>query len=247
MKWYNRENYQRYKNELKNTRRKDFDLSNPESIVYKFIDLPETIARSLFRLDETSCGRLNVEDLIQEGMLELCVSSKMIDKELVEGSDNAERVIISYLSERIKGRIRRAINTWRGTIRIPERAIREIRSGEKDDYEVRNTFFFNILEQIRDCDSSNNRMVIDYRGELKEYNYTFVITYIVGVLKSNLNDVETDILRMWYGLDTNKRTIEQISSSVGLHSQKVFSIKKEAIKKIEGKINKGLIVDFLFS
>lgn len=247
MKWYNGENYGRYRDEIKKLEGFAIDLNNHESIINRFIHLPEKIARE-FSISETACGRLNIEDLIQEGMVGLCIASKMVDEGLVKNTDNHDRFIASYLSHRIRGQIRRAIDGFRGTIRIPERKIREIRSDKEEVDIYRDSFFFNVLKQIDDDLIRNGRMVIDSNDELKEYNYNIVTAYLLGIFNANLTRTETTILKKWYGLQVQKEPLSQIAIDLGddYTTQKVFEIKKNALNKINGKINKGEIVDFLF-
>ena len=248
MKWYNGENYNRYRNEVKGLNNHAIDLNNHESIINRFIYLPEKIARE-FSMSETACGRLNIEDLIQEGMIGLCIASKMVDESLVKNTDNHDRFIASYLSHRIRGQIRRAIDGFRGTIRIPERKIREIRNDKEEVDTYRDSFFFNVLKQIDDDLIRNGRMVVDSNNELKEYNYNIVVAYLLGVFNANLNKTESIVLKKWYGLQTPKESLNQIAIDLGgdYTTQKVFELKNKALNKINGKINKGEIVDFLFT
>lgn len=248
MKWYSEENYNRFKTDLKNQPEVEIDLDDHQTIINKFIYLPELITKK-FNKTEPACGRLNVEDLIQEGMVALCIASKMVDKDMVGRSTDKEKLIASYLSERIWGRMRRFIDLNRGTIRVSEAKTIKIRNNEDVDEDVKSTFFGNVLTQIEDGDISNNRMVVDHNGDLREYNYGIVVAYILAVFNSNLNKEEVEILRHWYGLNTSKKTLYSIAKLMGerYYPMRICDIKNEAIKKIENKINKGLVVDFLFS
>ena len=56
-------------------------------------------------------------------------------------SEDPEKTIKSFLSKRIKGAIRRAIDINRGDVRIPEHKLNEIRKNPDDDAMV--ALFFN--------------------------------------------------------------------------------------------------------
>lgn len=248
MRWYNHKNYGKFKNELIGISDVEIDLNDHTTIIKKFINLPESIART-FSLTERSCGRVNIEDLIQEGMVALCVASKMVDKDMVENSTDEERIIAKYLSIRIRGAIRRAIDSSRGTIRIPERAIREIRNGDIENESIKQTFFGNVLKVLEDnTASSNSRFVVDFDGTLQEYNYNFVVAYILGVFNTNLDRDECEVLKMFYGLGTKKVHLKDMCPYFDgkYNRQEISEIKNKSIDKIERKINKGVILDLLF-
>jgi DNA-directed RNA polymerase sigma subunit (sigma70/sigma32) len=70
---------------------------------------------------------LTINDLIQEGALGLIAAVDKLDWETLNKSGNIEKTLKSFLSKRIKGAMRRAVDINRGDIKIPEYKIIEIR------------------------------------------------------------------------------------------------------------------------
>jgi len=247
MKSYSKSNYQRYKKELSSVRGVRLNLDDKSTIINNYLYLPEYIARR-FPLAETSCGRLNIEDLIQEGMVALVLAVEMVDADVVKNSTNQDLILKSYLTHKIKGAIKRAVINSRGTIRLPERVVREIRSGDNTNENAKSTYFGNVLKRIEDDEVSNNKIVVDFNGDLIEYSYPFVVAYLLGVLKPILNELELKVVRQWYGIGMTKQSLGQIAKNLGdgLTEIKVFEIKKAAKAKIDESINRDKVMDFLF-
>ena len=87
----------------------------------------ENISRK-FSTTQQASGVMSINDLIQEGNLNLVKAIKRIDWTRVTGNQEAkEKTLKSFLSKRIKGGIRRAIDINRGDMRIPEHKLNEIR------------------------------------------------------------------------------------------------------------------------
>ncbi|SVD31862.1 uncharacterized protein METZ01_LOCUS384716, partial [marine metagenome] len=63
---------------------------------------------------------MSINDLIQDGNLSLLKAIRRIDWIKLNKSDDQEKTMKSFLSKRIKGGIRRAIDINRGDMRIPE-------------------------------------------------------------------------------------------------------------------------------
>jgi len=117
MKKYNIPNYIRYKEDLKKSNEliKDkywVDYTRNELII-KFMPLVENIARK-FATSQQASGVLTINDLIQEGSLGLTAAVDKIDWDMLHASEDIEKTLKSFLSKRIKGSIRRAIDRCRG-------------------------------------------------------------------------------------------------------------------------------------
>jgi len=80
---------------------------------------------------------------MQDGSLSLIKAIRRIDWVKLEDSDDKEKTLKSFLSKRIKGGIRRAIDMNRGDMRIPEHKLNEIRRNAKDEKMV--AMFFNSM------------------------------------------------------------------------------------------------------
>ena len=299
MKWYNKENYKRYSNELKQFKSSKTSGFSCEEIINNFLWLPEKIARS-FNTENSASGVLNIEDLIQEGMLELCKSAKLVNMVLVDKDKDAKAVVTSYLSTRIRGAIRRAINNNRASVRLPERKITEIRTGKNykgEEINVEQDFvntYFSNSNSLSKCDMSNisvsveglkygqqsssdsvkcssdnlSSLVVHPNGELWEhnkdalpkifdgkstldstngYNYDFVVSYLKGIFNSMFTKKEAEVLEMWCGVGCEKKTISQIAEKIKESESKVFRIKEKCLSLIRQRVDKGMIIDFLYN
>ena len=143
MKKYNVKNYVRYKEDLKASmpEQKQYSFYSREELIIKFMPLVENISRK-FATSQEASGVMSINDIIQEGNLNLTKAVDKIDWEKLINSDDLEKSLKSFLSKRIRGGIRRAIDKNRGTMRIPEHKLNEMRS-TKDEKMVR--MFFNSI------------------------------------------------------------------------------------------------------
>ena len=164
MKKFNIQNYLRYKNDLEtsvervlNSKEEEFpDETWPrEDVIIYFMDLVEQIARSFSTSDQAS-GVMDITDLIQDGSIGLIQGVDRIDWETIKISSNKKDTLRSFLSKRIKGAIRRAIDINRGDIRIPEHKLNEIRKEVDENSKIVQMFFNRYILIInglatRDC------------------------------------------------------------------------------------------------
>jgi len=145
MKKYNVKNYIRYKEDvkysIKRIPQKDFISYTNEELKILFLPLVENIGRKFSTAQEAS-GVMSIMDIIQEGSLQLCKAVGKLDKERLKDSIDVEKSLKSFFAKRIRGGIRRAIDINRGTMRIPEHKLNEMRKG-KDEKMVR--MFFNSI------------------------------------------------------------------------------------------------------
>ena len=111
MKKYNVKNYIRYKEDLKLSMPtvKPYAFYTREELIIKFMPLVENISRK-FATSQQASGVMSINDIIQEGNLNLTKAVDKIDWEKVSQSDNIEQTLKSFLSKRIRGGIRRAVD-----------------------------------------------------------------------------------------------------------------------------------------
>ena len=144
MKKYNIPNYVRYKNDLiiklKLIEDKAIEDLNESELQWKFMLLVENIARK-FSTTQQASGVMSINDLIQEGNFSLTKAIRKIDWVRLSESTDQEKTLKSFLSKRIKGGIRRAIDKNRGDIRIPEHKLNEIRKNNGKDQKMVAMFF----------------------------------------------------------------------------------------------------------
>jgi len=131
MKHYNIQNYIRYKKDIekaiKRIPKKEWHKYTRNELVIVFLPLVENLARK-FATSQQASGVMAITDLIQEGNLNLIKARDRIDWETIEKSEDKEKTMKSFLSKRIKGGIRRAIDINRGQMRLPEHVINSIRN-----------------------------------------------------------------------------------------------------------------------
>ena len=153
MKHYNIQNYIRYKKDIeaaiKRIPKKEWYKYTRDELVTVFTPLVENIARK-FATSQQASGVMAITDLIQEGNLNLIKAVDRIDWGKINDSDDKEKTIKSFLSKRIKGGIRRAIDTNRGQMRLPEHVINEVRKNFGKDKKMVAMFFNSIFLSIDD-------------------------------------------------------------------------------------------------
>jgi RNA polymerase sigma factor (sigma-70 family) len=215
----------------------------------------ENLARK-FPTSQQATGVMDITDLIQEGSIGLVAAVDNIDWDIIKASDDQEKVIKVFLAKRIKGAIRRAIDINRGSIKIPEHKLNEIRNNP-DNNELVEMFFNSIFESIDiNSNSSSDEYSIDvdvyrdqYEDKSKEYNIDILNAYLLGLMKTNLNDKQYEVIRLFYGLDCDKMSAEDIAKELNMQmstaTTRVSQIKKEAIDTLISKVTKEQVLDYL--
>ena len=151
MKSYNIQNYIRYKQDLEATlkriEKKQYVEYTRDELITVFMPLVENIARK-FATSQQASGVMSINDLIQEGNLNLTKAVDRIQWSMIEESDDQEKTMKSFLSKRIKGGIRRAIDINRGQMRLPEHVTNSIRKNFGKDKKMVAMFFNSIFLSI---------------------------------------------------------------------------------------------------
>ena len=168
MKKYNVKNYIRYKEDLKACMPMDkpYAFYTRTELITRFMPLVENISRK-FSTSQEASGVMSIMDIIQEGSLQLCKAVNKIDWEKLIDSEDIEKTLKSFLSKRIRGGIRREIDRNRGTMRIPEHKLNEMRS-TKDEKMVR--MFFNSIFLSYDAKQEDEDMVYQIPDKSDPYN-----------------------------------------------------------------------------
>ena len=137
MKKYNVKNYIRYKEDVKAYILEDkfWDEYTRDELIIKFLPLVENLSRK-FSTTQQASGVLSINDIIQEGNLNLTKAIRKLDWDMLNESEDIEKTLKSFLSKRIKGGIRRRIDMQRGNMRIPEHKLNEIRKGAGKDQKM---------------------------------------------------------------------------------------------------------------
>ena len=221
-----------------------------DQLTIKFLPLVENIARK-FSTAQQASGVMTIMDLIQSGNLGLVQASQKIDYEKWSESDDMEKTIKSFFSKRIKGSIRRQIDKNRGTMRIPEHKINEIRKNfDKDKKMVElffNRMFLSIDAQPTNDDEEN--MIYQIADKSEPYNIQILNIYLKGLMQKHLNKNEYEVLRLSYGLDCDKFPAQIIADKIGIKGPsayvRVSELKKQAVEKLIENVDHSQVLDFL--
>ena len=244
MKKYNIQNYIRYKEDLKKSMPidKPYEEYTRDELIVKFLPLVENIARK-FSTSDVASGVLSINDLIQEGSVALTLAVDKIIWETLHESDDKEKTLKSFLSKRIKGAIRRSININRGTMRIPEHKLNEIR---KNPDEKKVALFFNsIFASIDNNKNEEEKWAETIPDTSKEYNIDLLNSYLLGLIKQYLNYKQQEVLRLSYGLDCDKHSAPEIAKQLNVGSVRISQIKKEAIDILIANTDASQVIDYL--
>jgi RNA polymerase sigma factor (sigma-70 family) len=250
MKKYNIQNYIRYKEDLKKSMppEKPYNSYTRDELVIKFLPLVENIARK-FSTSQQASGVLTINDLIQEGALGLTAAVNRLDWSVLGDKDDVEKTLKSFLSKRIKGAIRRAIDINRGDIKIPEHKLIELRKNEGKDRMITEMFFNSIFSSIDELINDDEDGYYQVPDKSEPYNIDLLNKYLLSIMKTHLTDKEYDVLRMSYGLDCNKMSAKEIALTLNIDIisgfVRVSQIKREAIEKLIDNVPPNQVLDYL--
>ena len=251
MKKYNVKNYIRYKEDIKRVIKaipsKNFIDYTPDELKIIFLPLVENIGRK-FATSQEASGVMSINDIIQEGSLQLCKAVDKIDRLRLMQSEDIEQTLKSFLAKRIRGGIRREIDKNRGTMRIPEHKLNEIRKdGGKDKKMV--AMFFNSIFLSIDANPNDDNMVYQIPDKSDPYNETLLNTYIMSLLSKNLEWNEMLVLSKSYGLDGPKWSANEIATALELKGVsayvRVSELKKQAVQKLIDNVDHSQVLDYL--
>ena len=200
MKKYNIQNYVRYKNDVKRAvarlKNKMWDEYTKEELTTKFLPLVENIARK-FATSQQASGVMSIMDMIQSGSLGLVQAVRKLDYEKLRESEDMEKTLKSFFAKRIKGSIRRQIDSNRGSIRIPEHKLNEIRKDFGKDKKMVEMFFNSVFLSI-DANPADEDMVYQIPDTSEPYNIDLLNLYLKGLCQAHLSDREYQVLRLSY-------------------------------------------------
>ena len=249
MKKYNVKNYIRYKEDLKVSMPVDkpYEFYTRDELIVRFLPLVENISRK-FATSQEASGVMSILDIMQEGSANLTKAVDKIDWEKLVYSEDVEKSLKSFLSKRIRGGIRRAIDKNRGTMRIPEHKLNEMRrSGGKDKKMVE--MFFNSIFLSVDAKPANEDMVYQIPDKSDPYNEQLLNAYLMSLLNKYLTDDEAYVLSKSYGLTGKKLSAKQIAKDLGIQGVsdyvRVSELKKQAVQKLIDTVDHSQVLDYL--
>ena len=252
MKHYNIQNYIRYKEDLeitlKTIERKDWEDYTRNELIMVFMPLVENLARK-FATSQQASGVMAITDLIQEGHLNLIKAVDRVDWEKINESEDREKTMKSFLSKRIKGGIRRAIDINRGQMRLPEHITNSIRKNFGKDKKAVAMFFNSIFLSIDAGTREDDDMFLQIEDKSEPYNQEFLNMYLISLLKQHLTNKEYHVLRLSYGLDCNKHSAKEIAKYLNIVGSgayvRVSQLKRQAVDKLIENIDHSQVIDFL--
>jgi RNA polymerase sigma factor (sigma-70 family) len=249
MKKYNVKNYIRYKEDVKeaiaNIPIRDFIEYTDKELKIIFLPLVENIGRK-FATSQEASGVMSIMDIIQEGSLQLCKAVDKIDRDKLVESEDIEKTLKSFLAKRIRGGIRREIDRNRGTMRIPEHKLNEMRS-TKDEKMVR--MFFNSIFLSYDAKQEDEDMIYQIPDKADPYNETLLNAYLMSLLNKHLTTSEVYVLNKSYGLTGEKLPAKQIAEQLGIEGVSAYvrisELKKQAVEKLIDNVDHSQVLDYL--
>lgn len=253
MKHYNIQNYIRYKKDLEQSYKRlkqayDYEDYNRDELILLFMPLVENIARK-FATSQQASGCMSILDIIQEGNLNLIKAVDRIDWDKLQESEDREKTMKSFLSKRIKGGIRRAIDTNRGQMRLPEHVTNEIRKNFGKDKKAVAMFFNSIFLSIDAGTREDDDLFLQIEDKSEPYNQEFLNMYLISLLKQHLTDREFHVLRLSYGLDCDKHSAKQIAEYLDIEGSgayvRVSQLKKQAVDKLIENVDHSQVLDYL--
>lgn len=251
MKKYNIQNYLKYKADVEQSIERlpeleDYASYSRDELIIKFMPLVENIAKK-FPTSQQAVGILSILDLIQSGHIGLIKAIDRLDFEMLSKSDNQEQTIKSFLTKRIKGAIRRAIDINRGDIRIPEHKLNDIRKSFDKDEKMVAMFFNSIFLSIDE--KAEQDQAYDIPDNSEPYNQDLLNVYLKGLLLKYLDEKEYQVLRLSYGLDCNKMPAIKIAEKIGIKGEsayvRVSQLKRQAVNKLIEKVDHSQVLDYL--
>ena len=251
MKKYHVQNYVRWNHDmseaLKRLPDEPFHELSRDQLIVKFLPLVESLARK-FSTAQQASGVMSIMDIIQEGNYGLCAGVDRIDWDTILASEDKEKTMKSFLSKRIKGAIRRGIDSNRGSMRIPEHKLNEIRKDFGEDKRMVSLFFNSVFTSLDDGTPEQQTQAYNIAEE-KGYNKEMLAIYIKSLMLQYLNPKEFQVLRLSYGLDCDKHSAKEIAEILGVKGTssyvRISQLKKQAIDKLVDKVSYSQVIDYL--
>ena len=255
MKKYNIENYIRWKTDIEKSIARlpkvedgNYTIWNRDQMIVGFTPLVENLARK-FSTSQQASGVMDIMDLIQDGNAGLTQAVDRLDYTTLLESEDQEKTLKSFLSKRIRGAIRRAIDINRGDIRIPEHKLNEIRKNFGKDKKMVEMFFNSIFLSIDDKPKDDENMVYQIPDKSEPYNMHLLNLYLKGLMQKYLDNKEYEVLRLSYGLDCDKHDAKTIAKILNIQGSSAYvrisQLKKQAVDKMIENVDHAQVLDFL--
>jgi RNA polymerase sigma factor (sigma-70 family) len=251
MKKYNIQNYVRWKHDMSASLDRvpnlPYEELSRDQLITKFLPLVENLARK-FPTSQAASGVLTINDFISIGNYGLTAGVDRIEWDTILEAEEPTKRLKSFLSKRIKGAIRRGINNNRGTMRLPEHKLNEIRKDFGEDRKAVELFFNSVFMSLDDG-TPEQRAAAYNIPDLSKYNDNLLAVYLKSLMLEHLNPKEFQVLRLSYGLDCDKHSAKEIAEILGIKGSssyvRISQLKKLAIDKLIEKVPYSQVVDYL--
>ena len=251
MKKYNIQNYVRYKHDMGDILKRlpdiPYEEHNRNQLITRFLPLVESLARK-FSTTQQASGVMSIMDFIQEGNYGLTAGVDRINWDTILASKDQEKTLKSFLAKRIKGAIRRGIDSNRGSMRIPEHKLNEIRKDFGEDRKAVELFFNSVFTSLDSGTPEQQKAAYNIPAE-KQYNKDILAIYVKALMLQYLNPKEYQVLRLSYGLDCEKHSAKEIAEILGIKGSssyvRISQLKKLAIDKLIEKVPHSQVLDYL--
>tara|TARA_Y100000593_G_scaffold55627_1_gene104041 strand:+ start:667 stop:1422 length:756 start_codon:yes stop_codon:yes gene_type:complete len=251
MKKYNIQNYVRWKHDMAAAISKlpelPYEELSRDQLIVKFLPLVESLARK-FSTAQQASGVMSIMDFIQEGNYGLCAAVDRVDWDTILVAEDKEKTMKSFLSKRIKGAIRRGIDSNRGSMRIPEHKLNEIRKDFGEDRKMVELFFNSVFMSLDSGTPEQQNQAYNI-PDIKGHNKELLAAYVKGLMLKYLNPKEYQVLRLSYGLDCDKMSAKEIAEVLGIKGTssyvRISQLKKQAIDKLIEFVPYSQVVDYL--
>ena len=252
MKKYHVQNYIRWKEDMaaaiKRLPDKPYCELDRDELIIRFLPLVESLSRR-FSTSQQASGVMSIMDIIQEGNLGLCAGVDRIEWDTILEAEDQGKRLKSFLSKRIKGAIRRGIDTNRGSMRIPEHKLNEIRKDFGEDRKSVELFFNSVFTSLDAGTPEQQNQAYNIPDDIKSYNKELLAAYLKSLMLQYLNPREFQVLRLSYGLDCEKHSAKQIAEILGIKGSssyvRISQLKKQAITKLIENVPHSQVVDYL--
>jgi RNA polymerase sigma factor (sigma-70 family) len=185
MKHYNLQNYLRYKKDVLSAQptERSWSSYNRDELINKFLPLVENIARK-FSTSQQASGVMDITDLIQEGSIGLVQAIDKLNWDQLNDSNDIEKTLKSFLSKRIKGSIRRALDINRGNIKLPEHKLNEIRKDNGQNQDMVAMFFNSVFLSIDEfaINDDEENMLHQIQDNSEPYNINIMNAYLISLM-----------------------------------------------------------------
>tara|TARA_R100001015_G_C4598994_1_gene154064 strand:- start:87 stop:845 length:759 start_codon:yes stop_codon:yes gene_type:complete len=252
MKKYHVQNYIRWKEDMAKSLKAIPDIPyhdlSRDQLITKFLPLVENLARR-FSTSQQASGVMSIMDIIQEGNYGLCAGVDRIEWDTILEAEDQGKRLKSFLSKRIKGAIRRGIDTNRGSMRIPEHKLNEIRKDFGEDRKSVELFFNSVFTSLDAGTPEQQNQAYNIPDDIKSYNKELLAAYLKSLMLQYLNPREFQVLRLSYGLDCDKHSAKQIAEILGIKGTssyvRISQLKKQAITKLIENVPHSQVIDYL--